>query len=115
MVGNNLGEFILHVVGIDRLATESSKDFGCVIELPTLDVPARRLRQEGNTTAEDQSPEHLKANGDTVRSGVPTVLSAVVNASCKEQANGDGELVARDNGTANLAGGALRHVQDNDG
>lgn len=46
---------------------------------------------------------------------VGAILDSVVDASTEEKTNGNAELVARNEGTTDLARADLGHVQDDDG
>lgn len=85
------------------------------IQIPSLDKESWRLRQEEETSTEDERPKHLNRNGDAIGAGVVTVLSAIVDAGRKQNPNGDAELVTRHDCTPDLLWSDLRHVQDYDG
>jgi hypothetical protein len=57
----------------------------------------------------------LNGDRDTVRASVVTVLGGLVDAGGEEETDGDSELVAGDDGTTNLLGRNLGHVQDDGG
>ena len=57
----------------------------------------------------------MNTDGDTVSTAVSAALGCVVDNGSEEKTDGDTELVARDEGTANLARGNLGHVEDDDG
>jgi hypothetical protein len=63
----------------------------------------------------DLRPEELDTDGDSVGSGIGSVLGGVDDTGCEEETDGDAELVAGDDGTSDLSGGDFRHVQDDDG
>ncbi|KFZ08750.1 hypothetical protein V501_05831 [Pseudogymnoascus sp. VKM F-4519 (FW-2642)] len=115
VVGDDLGKFVLDVVGLNWLATNGRESLGGVFEPALLDVETGRLGQEEETGREDDGPQELHGNGDAVGSGVVAVLCGVDDTVGEEDTNGDAELVAGHEGTADLLGGDLRHVQDDDG
>jgi hypothetical protein len=115
VVETHLGKLLLNVVGVGGLTSDSGKRFGGVIESALFDVPSRRFGEEGDTTAEDECPEELNSDGDSVRSRVRSVLGGVADTRGEKQSDGDGELVSRDNGTSDLSWGDLTHVEDDDG
>jgi len=115
VVGDNLGKFLLDVGRLGGLTTNTSEGARSVIETPTLDVPPGRFGEKGDTATEDESPSELDGDGDTVRTGVETVLGGVHDTGGEEETDGNVELVARDDGTTDLAGSNLGHVENDDG
>ncbi|KAI2255605.1 hypothetical protein LOZ10_005651, partial [Ophidiomyces ophidiicola] len=115
VVGDDLGELLLDVLGVDGLAAEGGEGGLGAVEVVLLDEVAGRLGQQEEADGEDEGPEHLQGDGDAVGAGVGAVLGAVVDARGEQQADGDAELVAGDDGAAHLAGRDLGHVQDDDG
>jgi hypothetical protein len=115
VVGNDLSKLILDVLGVERLATDAAKSVGSLVELALLDPVTGRLGEESKTNGEDDGPEELDANGDTVGASVATVLGCVHNAVGDEDTNSDAELVTSNDSTANLLGGNLGHVQNDNG
>ena len=114
VVGNDFGKLLLNILGINRLATETGEHVGSTIELASLDEVTWRLRQEKQANAKDESPEHLNGHRDAVGAGVEAILGAVVHAGCKQNTNGNAELVSGDERATDLARRDLRHVQDDD-
>lgn len=110
VVGDDLGKFILDVLGVEGLATHAAESVGSLVELAFLDPVTRRLGQQSKTNGQDDSPKKLHGDGDTVGSSVAAVLGGVYNAVGKQNTDGDAELIASDNGTTDLAGSDLRHV-----
>ena len=115
MVGDDLSELILNVLGIGRLATDASERIGGLVELALLDVETRRFGEESKTSGEDDGPEELDGDRDTVGASVTAVLGGVDNAVGKQDTDGDAELVSSNDGTTDLLGSNLGHVQDDDG
>lgn len=115
VVGDDLGELVADVVGVDGLVAEPGEVGGGPLELSFLDEVTGRLWEEEETNGQDQGPGELKSDGDAVRAAVLAVLGAVVDARGKEKTDCDAELVSRDQGAADLAGSNLGHVQDDDG
>lgn len=112
VVGNDLSKFILDVLGVDRLATDTSKSSGSLVELALLDEVTGGLREKSKTSGKDDSPEELDRNGDTVRSSITAVLGRVDDAVGNQDTDGDAELVTSNDGTTDLLGGDLRHVPE---
>lgn len=56
----------------------------------------------------------MEGNGDPVRPTVCPLLGAIVHTRSQHQTDGDAELVTRDDGTTDLAGCNLRHVENDD-
>lgn len=115
VVGNDLSELVLDVVGVNCLATNRSEGLGGALELALLDEETGRLRQEEETSREDDGPQELHGDGDTVGSGIITVLGGVDHAVGEQDTDGDAELVTGHEGTADLLGRDLGHVQNDDG
>lgn len=115
VVGNDLSKFILDVVGVNWLSTDGGKGLGGSLELALLDEETGGLWQEEETSREDDGPQELHSDGDTVRSSVITVLGGVDNAVGQQNTDGDAELVTGHEGTADLLGRDLGHVQNDDG
>lgn len=85
-----------------RLTTDVGQSGGGLLKLPFLDKVARRLWQNSEASTENQSPEELDRNRDTVRSSIETLLRGVDDTVREEDANGDAELVARNERTTDL-------------
>ena len=114
VVGLNLSQLKLDVLRVDGLATDTGESLASLLLHALANEVTRGFGKEDQTGSKDHSEEHLKTNGDTVRARVGAVLSAVVDAGGQHQTDGDTELVSGNDGTANLARGNLRHVQNND-
>ena len=56
----------------------------------------------------------MNCNWNAIRARVHAVLGAVVNAGCKEQTNGNGKLVASDDGASDFPWAAFGHVENDD-
>lgn len=94
MVGNDFSEFILDVFRVEGLATNTTKRYGGFVELALLDPVTWRLGQKSKTSAEDESPQELDGDGDTVRASIAAVLSRIDDTVGEQDTNGDAELVA---------------------
>ena len=115
VVGNDFSQFLLDVFGSLRLATKTGKDLGGLLEVALLDEVTWGFWEQQKTTTEDESPEDLDGNRDTVRSAVSSVLGSIVDARSEEDTDGDAELVSGDECSTDLLGSDLRHVQNDDG
>jgi len=115
VVRDDLGKLILDVVGLDWLATNGSKSLGGLLELAVLDKVTWGLWEEEETGGEDDSPEELDGDWDSVGSGIIAVLCGVDDAVGEEDTDGDAELVAGDQSTTDLLWRDLGHVEDDDG
>ncbi len=73
------------------------------------------FREQEESGCEDDGGDELDGDRDAVRAGIQSVLGGVVDAGGNHETQGDGELIAGDDGTTNLAGSDLGHVQDDDG
>ncbi|KAG7698243.1 hypothetical protein KL915_001960 [Ogataea haglerorum] len=112
VVGHDLGELLLDVVGVHRLASESGEHLGGPVELAPEDKVSWRFWEQEQSNSEDDGPEQLQRNRDSVGARVVSVLSAVVDTGRDEQSDGDEELVARNNGTSDFLWRYLRQIQD---
>lgn len=115
VVGLDLVKLELDVLGVGSLATDAGESLTGSLLVVLADEETGGLGEEEETGSEDESPEHLQSNGDTVGARVGAVLGAIVHARGQHETDGDAELVARDDSTANLAGSNLGHVQNDDG
>jgi hypothetical protein len=66
VVGNDLSKFILDVLRVEGLATHTAKGTGSLVKLSFLDPESGRFRQKSKTDGEDDSPQELDGNWDTV-------------------------------------------------
>ena len=74
------------------------------------------LRQEDHASIEDKCPDELNGDGNTVGRVVRAVLGGGVDDRSEEKTDGDGPLVARDDGATDPLGRALGLVHgDHDG
>lgn len=80
VVGDDLGELVLDELGLDGLAAEAGEGAGGPVEVALLDEVSRGLGEEAQTDAEDDGPQHLEADGDSVGAAVLSVLGGVVNS-----------------------------------
>lgn len=115
MVGDDLGKLVLDVLRVDRLATDTAKGGGSLVELSLLDPETGGLGEESKADGEDDGPQELDGDGDTVGSSIATALGGVDHAVGEQDTDGDAELVTSNNGTTDLLGGNLRHVQNDNG
>lgn len=93
VVGNDLSEFILDVLGVDRLATDTTKRLSGLVELAFLDPVTGRFGEESKTGGKDDSPQELNGDWDAVRTSIAAVLGGIDNAVGKQNTNGNTELV----------------------
>lgn len=115
VVGNDFSDLLTDVLGIHRLATDTGQNLRRLLKPTLLDEVARRFRQQEQSATQNESPEHLKSNGDAIGAGVSAVLGTVVDAGSGHETDCDAELVSRDDGSTDFARGNLRHVQNDDG
>ena len=80
MIGNNLSQLILNIVRLDWLPPNFCQSFGSSLELALLNVVSRRLGENEETSGQDDSPEKLDGDWDTVRASIVTILGCVDNA-----------------------------------
>lgn len=107
MVGNDLTKLLLDVGRVSGLTTNAGERASGVIHAVLLDKVTGGLWEEEETDGENDGPEHLNGNGDTVGASVQAVLGGVGHARSEEKTDGDAELVTRDCG--GLASVGKRH------
>lgn len=66
VVGNDLSKFILNVFRVEWLATNTAKGTGSFVELALLDPVTGRLGEQSKTSGQDDSPQELDCDRDTV-------------------------------------------------
>lgn len=103
LVGDNLSKLDLDVLGVGVLATKTGQRVGGSSEVTLLDEVAGRVGETHETTGEDDSPDKLDGDGNTVSTSILPVLSSVDDARSKHETDGDAELVTGDQGTTDLA------------
>ena len=103
----------LRIVGAERRETTERMRSGVILTL--LDEPARRLWEVEHTRGEDKCPDELNSDGDPPRRVVWAVLGRVVDDGGEEETDGDGPLVAGDDGTTDPLGRALGLVHGDEG
>lgn len=130
-VGDNFSEFGLDVGRVDGLTSESRENASGLVELSLLDEVSGRVGQEEETTTEaemygsgefakngcarnlHQTPSELDGNGDSVLTGILSVLGEVDDDGGQHQTDGDAELVTGYQGSSDLSGTDLTHIKDN--
>ncbi len=115
MVGDDLGEFFLDVFRVLGLTTDTGEGRGSGTNVALLDEESRRFGKEEQAKGENESPKHLKGDGDSVGGGGSEVLGTVGDTRGEEETEGDTELVTRDEGTPDFPWRNLTHVKDDDG
>jgi hypothetical protein len=107
LVGDDLGQLRLNVVGLSGLATDPAEGEGGILETALLHEVSGRVGQEGQTNAQNQGPGELNTDGDPVRPRVRPVLGGVDHARGEQDTDSDAELVARHQGTTDFPGALL--------
>ena len=115
VVSNDFSQFLLDIFGFARLGSESSQSLGRLVDLAPLDEEARGFWEEHEATTENQGPQHLNSNGNTVRAGVLAILGCVRDTGSKKETDRNAKLIARDDSTTDSLGRDLGHVQNDDG
>lgn len=103
LVGDDLGDLTLDILGVAGLATDARESTDSVFDSALLDKVSGGVGEENKTTTEDDSPGELDTDGDAVRGRAVNIAAAVDDAGGKEETDCDAELVTRDEGTADLA------------
>lgn len=114
MVRDDFCQLVLDELRLDRLTPEAGQGAGGLVEFALLDEESRGLGKEEETGSEDDSPEQLDCDGDSVRAAVVSVLGGVVDSRRQEQADGDAELVAGDESSTDLSRCDFGHVENQD-
>lgn len=107
MVGSDLGKLFNQSRVVDVESSKFTEGLGCLLRLATLDIHAGGFRQEQHAEEEDDSPCELYGDRDAVRATVVPVFRCIVHDGCKEQADGNGELVGTNNGSSDPLGRGL--------
>lgn len=115
LVGDNLSDFRLDVLGALGLATEASNGLDSLLDLTLLDVVTGGLGKEEKAATENQGPGELDSDRDAVGTGVAAALGSVNDNRSQHDTDGDAELVTRNESTTDLARGNLRHVENDNG
>lgn len=74
-------------------------------------IPTRRFRHEHKSDHKDEWWRISNTNWDAVRACVSPDFGRVVHAVCDEDTDGDEELVAADDGSADMLGCRFAHVE----
>ena len=93
VIGNNLRKLVLDVLGLDWLPTDFGQSLGGRFELASLDIVSRGLGKEEETGGQNDGPEELDGDRDSVRAGVIAVLSCINDAVGQQDTDGDAELI----------------------
>ena len=113
VVGSDLSQ-LLNKGGVVNVKTaKSRKRLGSIFWATLLDEPTRSLGKPDATDEEDNSPGELDSDRNAVRASVIPVLGGIVDDGSKQKTNGNGKLVATDNGTTDPLGGSLGLVERN--
>ena len=115
VVGSDLSELLDEGGVLDIKAAEGGERLGSLFRATLLDEPAGSLGKPDAADKENNSPSKLDGNGDAVRARIGSVLGGVVDNGSEKQTDGNGKLVATNNGTTNPLGGSLGLVERNDG
>ena len=101
MVGDDLSQLILDIVGIDWLPADFGQSLGGSFELALLDKVSWRFGEDEEADGQYDSPKKLNSDWDTVRAGIVAVLSCVDHTVGQEDTDGDTELVSCHDSTTN--------------
>ena len=115
VVSNDFSQFVLNVFRFDGLSTNARQSFGGLLKLSLLDEETWGLGEEEQTSCEDNGPQKLDGNWDTVGSTVIAILGGVHNAIGEKDSDGDTELVSSHKCSTDLLGCDFGHVQNDDG
>lgn len=105
-VGTDFVEFLGNLGVVRGSGDETSEGFGSIFIAVTLDQVTRRLGEEHHANSEDSSPDELETGGDAPCRIVRAAFRGVVDDRSEEETDGDGPLVARDDGTTDPLGRA---------
>lgn len=115
VVGSDLSQLLNEGRVVNVEAAKGRERLGSPFWATLLDEPTRSLGKPDATSEEDNGPGELDSNGNAVRASVVPVLGGIVDDGSKQKTNGDGKLVATDNGTTDPLGGSLGLVERNGG
>ena len=91
-------------------ASQARKGFNCLFVSTLPDVVARCFGKHEHPTDEDQRPDELESNRNSITTGVLSSASSIVYDSGKEEADCDSELIASDDRSPNPFGSRFRLV-----
>lgn len=80
MVGDDLSQLVLDVVGIGSLTAQAAEGFDGLINFAAFDKVPGAFWQPCDTTEEDEGPEYLYRDGNAVGAAVGPVFGSVVHA-----------------------------------
>ncbi len=66
VVGDNLSEFLLDIIGPLGISTKPAQCVGSFVESPLLDEVTWGFREEGKPDRKDQGPQDLYGDRDTI-------------------------------------------------
>jgi hypothetical protein len=112
VVGLDLRELIFKVVGVDGLASETRQGSERLLTATFLHVPTGRLGEEEESDSENESPDELDGDRNTVRGKTVPLVGSLVDTGSKKKTEGDGPLISCNNGTTDALGSNLRHIHD---
>jgi hypothetical protein len=115
VIGDNFGQLMLDIVRVGWMTSDPSKSHRSSIDPALLNIPSGRFGQEEESDTEDQCPQELDSHWDSVGTSVHPILGGVDDTIGNQDTDGDTELVAGYDGTANLSRSDFREVQDDDG
>ena len=115
VVGYNFGKFLLDIFAVLGLSANAREGVRSFIKPALLDIVTRRLGQEEQTGGQDDGPEKLNADGNTVGTRVVAVLGSVIDAVGEQDTDGYEELITRHDSPADFAWSDFGHIQDDDG
>lgn len=94
VIGDDLCEFLLNKFGAFWFTSETGQDVCGLLEIALLDEITRGLGKEEKSGCENDSPEHLNSNRDTVGASIFSILGAIIDARSQQDTDCDAELVA---------------------
>jgi hypothetical protein len=93
-VGADISQFGLDFGIVNGSRQKTTKGFGGGLIASFLDKETRRFGKEGHPNGENESPDELDGDGNTVGRVVWSIFGCIVDDSSEQETNCDGELVA---------------------
>lgn len=112
-IGFDFSEISLDFCTIDVGTKDSGEIPSGLLCLSLLDQISGRFREECHPASEDSGPDELDGNDDSISRGVSLVLFSLVGASGEQKTDGNGPLIARNDGSTNPFGRTFGLIHGN--
>jgi hypothetical protein len=112
-VGFDFSEISLNFCAVD-VGTEDSGEIATgLLGLAFFDQISRGFREECHPTSENCGPDELDRDDNSITRGIRLVLFSLICAGSEQKTDGNGPLVARDDGATDPLGGTFGLIHGN--